>query len=182
MARGRASSTVKIYGEKLDKHIKEIEGKNFKGVKISTFILGADQTYYSKSINSGTININQLDKLCAYYDLDKNDYIVTTEEPKPVTIDSTSNNGQLDTIIVGLNVLYEAQKQNNELMSQMLEQLKIVNTRVNRLENAIGQIVSNSIQIKELGEEAYKETKEVKSSVAIINGRVRDILQIQNKK
>lgn len=179
MARGTSGDVMNINFEKLEKDVRSIEGERFAGTKISEFIMGCDKTYWNYMKSTGRCNKKCLEKLCSYYNLKVDEY---TAVEKPVEAKPTSTGLNVDTLIVGVNQLYQIEKANNELMTQILEQLKISNTKVNRLENAIGQILANSIQIKESNDDILKENKEVKSSVAIINGRVRDILQIQNKR
>ena len=89
---------------------------------------------------------------------------------------------QLDTLILGLNQLYEMQKLQNEGVNNLLEQIKITNTKINRLENALGQIVNHSIAIKDPLTNQHNSIRDIKSSTATINGRVRDILNQELKK
>lgn len=169
------SKTVKFNVEKLSKAISD---SKITGVKLSTMILGKGNTYVSEALRDGRCNADALKKLCEFLDLDYNDIVILdVEEIKPT--DNTSN---LDTLIIGLNQLYQIEKSNNELLVQILEQMKVSNAKVNRLENVIGQIHTNVIQIKEDEKELIGVEREAKSSIATISMRTKDIQQHINNK
>lgn len=170
-----SGEVVRIDFEKLENHIKEIEGSRFAGTRIAEFIMGYDKTYWTAMKKDKKCNIKGLDKLCAYYNLNKNDYIVI-EEVKAESTPEKKEVLNIDTLIVGLNQIYEIEKQNSELMTEILEQLKIVNTKTNRLENALGQTVSNVIEIKNTTNNSNGLLKDLKSTGAVVSGRLRDMV------
>lgn len=131
---------------------KAIDDSHIPMIKISTMILGMEQTYVSKSLRDGKISKDKLKKLCDFFGLTYEDMIITPipkKEPEVKEIKAPSDVVNLDALILGINQLYQIEKSNNELLSQLLEQMKVSNAKVNRLENVIGQIHTNVIQIKE---------------------------------
>ena len=68
---------IRIDQEKLDKVIKAIEGDKYSPKRISKFVLGKSDSYYSKSVlTNGNISKDTLDRLCEYYDLKADDFLV----------------------------------------------------------------------------------------------------------
>ena len=149
--------------------------------KISTMLLGRDQSYLSNATINGKINADDLKKLCDFLSLDYDKTVVVIEESKDAPkkesaiVDAKNNSQQLDLLIVGINKMYETQKAQNELIGNLLVELKATNTKINRLENALGQIVSNAIEVKQNTQNELTAVKEIKSSCATISGRLRDM-------
>ena len=52
--------------------------------------------------------------------------------------------------------------------------------RISTVENAVGQLHTNVLKSNETLDYIYKEAKEVKSSVATINGRMKDVLNTKD--
>ena len=74
---------IRIDQEKLDKVIKAIEGDKYSPKRISKFVLGKSDSYYSKSVlTNGNISKDTLDRLCEYYDLKAEDFL----QPSEVTL------------------------------------------------------------------------------------------------
>ena len=177
----RKGVTINVDGRKLDYDIKKIEGKNFKGTRISTFILKRDFSYYSKVVRTGVCNVDDFKTLCAYYELKEDDYIIKKEEPKEITHneETTKTPSQivnLDALIIGINNLYQIEKANNENIGELLRELKVTNTKINRLENVLGQLLTNSIPIKENSHKMVSALTDTRSTVATIQGRVKELL------
>lgn len=155
--------------------------------KLSVMVLGKDASYLSTALNTGKINTEVLKKLCAFLSLEFDTIVVVMEDKQTPQKEqkqpevTVQNIPQLDTLILGLNQLYEMQKLQNEGINNLLEQIKITNTKINRLENALGQIVNHSIAIKDTLTNQYNSVRDIKSSTATINGRVRDILNQELK-
>lgn len=155
--------------------------------KLSTMVLGKDASYLSNAVNTGKINTELLKKLCEFLSLEFDKTVVVMEDKQTPQKEqkqpevTVQNIPQLDTLILGLNQLYEIQKLQNEGINNLLEQIKITNTKINRLENALGQIVNHSIAIKDTLTNQYNNIRDIKSSTATINGRVRDILNQELK-
>lgn len=147
--------------------------------KISTMVLNKDASYLSNAISAGKMNTDCLKSLCAFLSLEYDDIVVVIEPEKPkkqeVTEVPTTNIPQLDVLIVGLNQLYETQKLEAECLKNILEQTKITNTKINRLENALGQIVNHAIAIKDQQTNIHNNIRDIKSSTATISGRTKDI-------
>lgn len=67
---------IQINQEKLDNVIKAIEGDKYSPKRISKFVLGKSDSYYSKSVlTNGNISKDTLDRLCEYYDLKAEDFL-----------------------------------------------------------------------------------------------------------
>lgn len=165
---------VNIDADKLETHIRAIEGDRFAGTRIAEFIMGYDKTYWTSMKRDKKCNVKALEKLCAYYNLNKEDYLVTEKPEEPKAVESKPVD--IELLIAGLNKLYEVEKANGEKMDAIIEQLRISNTKSNRLENAVGQIVGNVIEIKNTENQNNGLIKDIKSSLAIVCGRLRDLL------
>lgn len=178
----RKSITVRLDGKKLDAVIRQIEGDNYKGIKISQFILHRDVSYYSKIIRNGVCNAEDFKTLCAYYELNEEDFIFnepennsneTTAKVKPIAPSSDKN---VELLVVGLNKMYELEMNNQKLLNDLLTEIRATNVKMNRLENALGQIVSNSIEIKTTVSNDSGTIRDIKSGVAVTSGRLKDLL------
>ena len=79
--------------------------------------------------------------------------------------------------------MYENQKKMVELMEQMLVEIKALSVKQNRLENALGQIVQNSLIIKDTTDKLHDDNSNIRSTLNLISGRAKDIsLMMQGKK
>ena len=159
---------------------KAIDASNIPMFKISTMILDMEQTYVSKALRDGKINKDKLKTLCDFFGLEY-DKIATTPTPKADTVQKTVNTPSqvinLDALILGVNQLYQLEKTNSELMTQLLEQVRATNVKLGRFENLIGQMHAGTLAIKENTKEIENVMRENKSSVAGIAGRVRALSQ-----
>ena len=153
--------------------------------KVSTMILGLDQSYVSKACKQGSMNDIYLRKLCEFFSLDYDSIIIKPEPPKlglePV-MPQNPTTAPLETLIVGLNTVYEQHKETNEILKELLVEIKALNVKQNRLENALGQIVSNSIAMKEHIVEMKEQHNYLKSQANITNGRLKDLVNVFPKK
>ena len=75
---------IQINQEKLDNVIKAIEGDKYSPKRISKFVLGKSDSYYSKSVlTNGNISKDTLDRLCEYYDLKAEDFLPQPDITSP---------------------------------------------------------------------------------------------------
>ena len=96
----------------------------------------------------------------------------------------------MDTVLVGIQVMYEEQKKTNELISELLKEIKAQNVKMDRVEkristveNAVGQILPKLIIVNDHEEDIVQYLRDIKSSTAILNGRTKDILaSVEDKK
>lgn len=163
-----------------------LEKMNVSLDKISILVLGRDSSYISKTTNRGRIQVEDLKKLCEFCSINYEDVIVAPPEPTATTqvVENKSDSltvAPLETIIVGLNTMYENQNKMCEVLDQLLVELKALNAKQNRLENALGQMVTNTLIVKENTNKIVDAQNHLKSQANIISGRTRDIVQALNK-
>lgn len=148
--------------------------------KLSTMVLNRGVTYVSEALRDGRCKNEDLKKLCAFLDLNYEDIIIV-EVPEPkkedVSVKTPSQVVNLDALILGVNQLYQIEKQNNEILGQIAEQIRATNAKLSRFENLLGQMHVNTLAVKENTKELENVMRENKSSVAGIAGRVRDLTQ-----
>ena len=150
--------------------------------KLSTMVLGCDSSYVSKSLNAGRFHIDKLTKLCEFLNIDVDAIIIEVNVNREVVGTSESLAApQLETMIVGLNTIYETQRKMCEFMEQMLTEIKCTNAKQNRLENALGQIVQNTLILKETTNKISDKNNEIKSQMNLISGRTKDIVNVFQK-
>lgn len=152
--------------------------------KLSTMLLNKNQSYISQSLSRGSFNIVELKRLCEFLGIEVDSVIKKSEPPLVVPEKSaeTSDLGaKVETCIIGMGTLYEEQKKVTDLLSQMLVELKALNAKQNRLENALGQLVQNSIITKENVGKVLDVQNHLKSQANIISGRTRDLVQVFQK-
>ena len=78
---------IQINQEKLDNVIKAIEGDKYSPKRISKFVLGKSDSYYSKSVlTNGNISKDTLDRLCEYYDLKAEDFLPQLDITSPPAV------------------------------------------------------------------------------------------------
>lgn len=163
---------------------KAIDKSGLDKVKLSSMLLGKNTAYISQSLIRGTFAIAELKKLCEFLGISVDSCIKKSEPPLVVpepskNADDTS--AKLETVIVGVGTLYEEQKKLTDLISQMLVELKALNAKQNRLENALGQIVQTSLVVKENTNKISDKQGEIKSQMNIISGRTKDIVNVFQK-
>lgn len=174
---------VPFDGEKLGQICKK---KNISMSRLSIVLCNRSSNFLSTAIRRGSIDKEVLPVLCDGLGVDINDLLVKPEKEEPVPIEEPVKTND-DTIVVAIQVLYDEQKKTNDILQQLLVEIKGVNAksgriegRMSTIENAVGQLHTNVLKSNETLDYIYKEAKEVKSSVATVNGRVKDILNVKN--
>ena len=173
-----SKDTVIINNDKLSAAIKK---SGVTMTKLSKLVLNRGDTYISEDLRDSRCNGDALKKLCDFLDLKCDDIIVpketATEDDNSTEIKTLSQVVNLDALILGINNLYQIEKDNAETMKQLLEQVRATNIKLGRFENLLGQMHANTIGIKDNTKELENVMRDTKSSVAGIAGRVRDIAQ-----
>lgn len=164
-------SMVKFNSDAIQKAIKD---SSIPMNKLSKLVINRDPTYVSKAVADGKCNKEDLKKLCEFLDVKYDEVIMLDEETtvKP----KVGNDTNVDMLIVGLNKLCEIEAKNAEKLDLILTELKATNTKSNRIENALGQIVGNVIEIKNTENANNGLLKDLKSTGAVLSGRLRDLL------
>lgn len=142
--------------------------------KLSRLVINRDATYVSKALTDGKCNKDDLRKLCEFLDVNYDEVIMLDESTtvKPVV----GNDANIDLLIAGLNRLCEIEKANGEKLDNILTAIEATNAKTNRLENALGQIVGNVIEIKNTENANNGILKDLKSTGAVVSGRLRDMV------
>ena len=144
---------IKIDGSKLDEAIKKVEGDKFNQGKVSQFIMGRDKTYYSGTVKKNEISPEVLDRVCSYYEFDKEDFIVTAEtEKKEIQQKAdTQNYENVLTYLKGIDGLLRevlaTQKSTNFILNEMKNNLIKSNTNEKALLDKI-DAVSKSAMVR----------------------------------
>lgn len=172
---GLKKDTVLIDSDKL---LESIKKSGITMIKLSTVVLGRGATYISEALRDSRCSLADLKKLCDFLDL-KYEGIVKAPETPAVADEqkAPAPTINLDALILGINNLYQIEKDNAETMKQLLEQVRATNVKLGRFENLLGQMHANTIGIKDNTKELESVMRDTKSSVAGIAGRVRDIAQ-----
>ena len=116
---------IKINVTLLDKNIRDNENGNFNQAKISKFVMGKGDTYYSEMLKNGTVAEEVLDRVCEYYDLTKKDYIITEEDVQKEIQQKadTQNYENLIVLLTGidktLKEILAQQKSTNFLLGEL---------------------------------------------------------------
>ena len=159
MSKGRTKSNIKFNFEKLDNDIKRIEGENYSQVRIDKFVLGRSSGYYRMCRKNGEINNDVLNRVCEYYNLDKDDYIGKAVEPEPKKESNVDQSMQqnYENIIIMLAGF-------DKTMKELLTQLKTTNFLLNELKTSAmndnkfnKEIVEKLDQINGKGKPYYKK-------------------------
>ena len=122
-------TTIKIDGKKLDAAIKAAEGDKWNQAKISCYIMNMKKSYYCYAVTNNLMNPEVLDRVCQYYDLDKDDFIVTAEDEKKQIQQQadTQNYENVLTYLKGidgiLRELLSTQKSTNFILNEMKNNL-----------------------------------------------------------
>ena len=136
---------IKINVTLLDKNIRDNENGNFNQAKISKFVMGKGDTYYSEMLKNGTVAEEVLDRVCEYYDLSKEDYIVTKETVQK-EIQQKADTQNYENLIVLLTGIDKSLK---EILAQqkstnfLLGELKTNATNDNKFSKEIIQKLEN---------------------------------------
>lgn len=117
---------VNINGARLQKDLAGKAKESFS--KISTFILNNSESYLSQACSKNAIGVTQLNKLCNFYGLDKDDYIIEEEKQEQAPL---QDNAKIYADIY--NLLNKIYAENRDL-----------NSRLDRYEKMLQTITSNS--------------------------------------
>lgn len=173
---------ISFDGAKLENICKK---KGLSMTRLSIVLCDRSSNFLSTAIRRGTIDKEALQALCDGLNIDIDEVLTKPEKKEPVEVKEEKAND--DTIVVAIQVLYDEQKKTNDILQQLLVEIKGVNAKSGRIEgrmstveNAVGQLHTNVLKSNETLDYIYKEAKEVKSSVATVSGRVKDILNAKD--
>lgn len=125
---------LKIYSDKIDKIVKDAEGNKYDPKRISKFVLGKGDTYYTKSIlKDGNICKDAYERLCEYYNLKPEDYILTEAKEKEV-IQEKADTMNYENIIILLTGI-------DKTLKELLATQKSTNYILGEIKN--GQVINN---------------------------------------
>ena len=110
MSKKGRTPNLTIKGESLNNDIKAIEKNGFNSAKISTFIMGKGKMYFAQAVKNNKMARASLEKVCGYYDLDTEDYIVTEEVEKQI-IQEKADTLNYDNIILLLTSIDKTLKE-----------------------------------------------------------------------
>ena len=180
------SETKKFVVPNGDKIWEGIKKSGIAQDKLSVMVLGKNNGFISQSILRGTFDAEQLQKLCSFLGLEYEECIIKDvpkkrEEPVVAEKKSTDATPHLETLIVGMNTMYEMQKEYTEAIKELLVEIKALNQKQNRIENALGQIVQNTIILKENTSKIADSTNAVRSQMNLANGRLKDLVDGSKK-
>lgn len=155
--------------------VKEAINKSGISQKVITkMVLNRDPSFLSNSYTRGTMNQPDLKKLCEFLSLD---YSVVATAEVSNDVKPSVHNQSVDTLIVGLNSIIELEKANNALLTELLQELKVSNTKASRFENIMGQVHSNILILKEsMGKDVVPYLRDTKTATATISGRMKELL------
>ena len=147
--------------------------------RLSVMVLGKNSAYISQALSRGSFERENLKKLCEFLGINYDDAVVKVAPKEDVAV--ASNNTEvtiphLETLIVGMNTMYEMQKEYSATMKDLLVEIRALNTKQNRIENALGQLVQNSIITKENTNKICDSTNAVRSQLNLANGRLKDLV------
>ena len=174
---------------------KKLEEKGVSGKKVSSVILERSSNYISSCLKRQLIGEKELKRLCMFLDVNYDDVLIIEPEIVEEKVeevvknnavpDSTcipDYNDKIDLLTVGINTLYEGQCETNNLLKELIQEIKVTNQKlerveqkVNTIENAVGQTVSKSIMILDTQKNIETHLRDAKSTLAIIKGRTTDI-------
>ena len=143
-----AAKTVKIDGKKLDAAIKKVEGDKWNQSKISCYIMNMKKSYYCYAVTNNLMNPEVLDRVCQYYDLDKDDFIITAEDEKK-QIQQQADTQNYDNLILLLTGI-------DKTLKELLAAEKSTQFILNEMKNNLIKSNSNEKQICDLLEAAEK--------------------------
>lgn len=164
--------------------------------KLSTMVLGKNASYISQSISRGSFDAENLRKLCEFLSISYDECVVSEIKRAEKVELSTGENADIvpyiQTLVAGLNTMYESQKEYAETMKQYVErvgvlikglsdEVKTINAKQNRLENALGQIVQNSLITKENTAKVSDSVSAVRSQLNIANNKLKELVDLEKK-
>jgi len=169
-------------GEKI---IESIKKSGISQDKLSTMVLGKNSAYISQSISRGSFDAENLKRLCEFLGVEYETCIVSDVPKKAETVElSTGENADvvpyIQTMVAGLNTMYNMQKEYIESMKsaikELTEEIKSLNAKQNRLENALGQIVQSSLITKENTGKAVDTMSAVRSQMNMANSKLKELV------
>ena len=117
---------LKIDSEKIDKVIKSVDGDKYDPKRISKFVLGKGDTYYTAIVlKDHAISKDAYERLCEYYSLVPEDYIITEEKEKQIIQEKADvmNYENVILLLTGidktLKELLAAQKSTNYILGEI---------------------------------------------------------------
>ena len=184
--------TVKFNTKMLEEKLAE---NGISNRKLSSVVLDRSESYIRNCLDRELMGEKELRRLCLFLGVEYEDMLyvepeaveeIPVEEVKDNTAPSPANtndyNDKIDLLTVGINTLYEGQIETNELLKELIKEIKITNQKLERvekrvgsIENAIGQGVTKSIMILDKQNEIETHLRDAKSTLAIIKGRTTDI-------
>ena len=125
---------LKIYSDKIDKVARSIDGDNYNPSRISKFILGKGNGYYTTTVlREHTISKDAYERLCEYYGLVPEDYILTEKKEKEI-IQEKADTMNYENIIILLTGI-------DKTLKELLATQKSTNYILGEIKN--GQVASN---------------------------------------
>ena len=147
--------------------------------KVSALVLGKSPEYISKALSTGRMDTEALKKFCEFLSVKYDDIILTepkAPKAKPAQVDDNLKT-TLDLLLVAMTDVSEQLKKQNELMEEIVTQVKASSVKANRFENAVGQTLSNTIAIKDTLTDIVKQGNERNSALNMVTGRLKDIYE-----
>lgn len=152
---------------------KALEKTQVPGTTISKMVLGSNESYISSCLGTGKFNIQNLELLCSFLGIPASDVVLSDKYSNENIYDDKT-----DLLVVGLNRIYETIQKQSEVFDQLLIEIKALNVKQNRLENALGQIVINTLTDKELNAKIKDDQVDIISKLNVISGRLKDISKL----
>ena len=117
---------LKVDSARIDKVVRSIDGDKYDPKRISKFVLGKGDTYYTTIVlKDHAISKDAYERLCEYYGLAHDDYIVTEEKEKQLIQEKadTMNYENVILLLTGidktLKELLAAQKSPNYILGEI---------------------------------------------------------------
>ena len=186
--------TVKFNVKMLEEKLAE---NGVSNGKLSSVVLDRSESYIRNCMDRELMGEKELKRLCLFLGVEFDDILyvepeaveeiseeVVNEDTAPLTTGNHDYNDKIDLLTVGVNTLYEGQCETNNLLKELIRELKITNQKlervekkVNVIENAVGQTVSKTISMLDTQKDIESHIRDSKSTLAIIKGRTTDIME-----
>ena len=186
--------TVKFNVKMLEEKLAE---NGVSNRKLSSVVLDRSESYIRNCMDRELMGEKELKRLCLFLGVEFDDILyvepeaveeiseeVVNEDTAPLTTGNHDYNDKIDLLTVGVNTLYEGQCETNNLLKELIRELKITNQKlervekkVNVIENAVGQTVSKTISMLDTQKDIESHIRDSKSTLAIIKGRTTDIME-----
>lgn len=137
--------------KKLDDDIRNIDGERYNQSKISTFIIGRCDTYYSQAFKKEAISKEALSKICKYYSLKEKDYLLP-DAPRKSKVEEAKNveekvvekpivvNIDIDPIIKAIEAMKEDMNKHTKILEELVAQQKSANFVLNQALDRLSSI------------------------------------------